>query len=216
MTRTANPSMSTDDKPASAIEKRMANPLFVSLWSIQALLPHLPLLFPIAPGYAGAASAPSPKSRYRSHYRYLGPQALLDALQHTTLSEFEIALHLIDFSPLERLLAQVYVPSHKGQIPFHPVSMFLCICLRRELNLSWRALASFRRKDWLGLTALAGAPSLASTKASLPPPQACATSSIPSVPRSSMTCALAASRCCASAGFALSTPPVPMILKTEG
>ena len=136
MTRTASPSTGTDDKPASATQKRAANPLFVSMWSIQALLAHLPLLFPVDP-----ASAPSPKSRYRSHYRYLGPQALLDALQHTTLSEFEIALYLIDFSPLERVLAQIYVPSHKGQTPFHPVSMFLCICLRRELNLSWRSLA---------------------------------------------------------------------------
>lgn len=136
MTSTANPSTSTDDKPASAIQKRAANPLFVSMWSIQALLAHLPLLFPFDP-----ASAPSPKSRYRSHYRYLGPQALLEATQRTIMSEFEIALYLIDFSPLERVLAQIYVPSHKGQMPFHPVSMFLCICLRRELHLSWRALA---------------------------------------------------------------------------
>jgi hypothetical protein len=91
--------------------------------------------------------APSPKSRYRSRYRYPGPQALIDAPRRTILSDFEIALHLIDFSPLEHVLAQIYVPSHKGQIPFHPVSMFLCICLRRELNLSWRALARLLASD---------------------------------------------------------------------
>ncbi len=145
MTRTGNPSpvlsenglgTSTDDKPVGAVQKRAANPLFVSMWSIHTLLAHLPLLFPIDP-----ASNPSPKSRYRSHYRYLGPQVLLVAAQRALLSEFEAALYLIDFSSLERVLAQIYVSSHKGQTPFHPVSMFLCICLRRELKLSWRALA---------------------------------------------------------------------------
>jgi hypothetical protein len=57
------------------------------------------------------------------------------------MSAFEISLHLIDFSLLERLLSLGYRPSHKGQVPFHPVSMFLACCLRRELGLSWRQLA---------------------------------------------------------------------------
>src|SRR5437773_2389552 len=52
-----------------------------------------------------------------------------------------LALHLIDCSPLERMLAQHYRPSAKGQVPFHPVSMLLAVCLGRELALSWRELA---------------------------------------------------------------------------
>jgi len=57
------------------------------------------------------------------------------------MSAFEIALQLIDFSPLEPLLAQHYHPSAKGQVPFHPVSMFLALLLRRDRGLSWRGLA---------------------------------------------------------------------------
>jgi hypothetical protein len=122
--------------PPTAVQKRAAQPLLVAMWSIQALLPHLPLLFPVTSNLP-----PSPKTRYRSHYRYLGPGVLLNKAQHAILTDFQIALYLIDFSPLERVLAQIYVDSIKGQVPFHPVSMFLCICLRRERNLSWRALA---------------------------------------------------------------------------
>lgn len=122
--------------PLCATQKRAAQPLFVAMWSIQALLPLLPLMFPVAPNLP-----PSPKTRYRSHYRYLGPGVLLNKAQRVILTDFQIALYLIDFSPLERVLAQIYVDSIKGQVPFHPVSMFLCICLRREKNLSWRALA---------------------------------------------------------------------------
>jgi hypothetical protein len=50
-------------------------------------------------------------------------------------------VHLIDFSPLRPALAQSYKPSHKGQVPFDPVSMFLACSLRDELRLSWRKLA---------------------------------------------------------------------------
>ena len=42
---------------------------------------------------------------------------------------------------MERLLAALYRPSAKGQVPFHPVSLLLAVCLRRELGLGWRALA---------------------------------------------------------------------------
>lgn len=126
----------------TAVQKRAMQPLFIPTWSIQTLLPSLPLLFPVDPSVP-----PSPKTRYRSHYRYLGPEALLDKTYRATLSDFEIALHVIDFSPLERVLAQMYVDSRKGQAPFHPVSMFLCVCLRREQNLSWNALAKLLAGD---------------------------------------------------------------------
>lgn len=39
------------------------------------------------------------------------------------------------------LAAHYYTGRAKGQVPFDPVSFFLCICLRREQNLGWRTLA---------------------------------------------------------------------------
>lgn len=120
----------------SASRKRAEQPLLATFWAIEALWSRLPLPFPVEP-----ALPPSPKRQYRSHYRYLGATALRDPDQLATLSDFEIALALIDFAPLERRLAQVYVPSQKGQRPFHPVSLFLCLCLRRELKLGWQSLA---------------------------------------------------------------------------
>ena len=125
-------------KPSAltAVKKRAAQPLLATTFAVQSLLHQLPLLFLV-----DKSVPPSPKTRYRSHYRYLGPESLLDKAYRRTLSDFEIALYIIDFSPLEHLLAQMYVDSRKGQVPFHPVSMFLCICLRREQKLSWNKLA---------------------------------------------------------------------------
>lgn len=120
----------------TATQKRARQPLLGLMFSIQALLPRLPLLFPV-----DSQLPPSPKLRYRSHYRYPGPDALLEKDKRTPLSDFEVALYLIDFSPLEKLFARIYVSSHKGQVPFHPVSMFLSICLRRQLHCSWGKLA---------------------------------------------------------------------------
>jgi hypothetical protein len=92
----------------------------------------LPLVFPLRPDLP-----PSPKLRYRSHYRYLGWDDLSDDAVLETLSAFEIAVRLFDYSSLERLLAaHMYCPSAKGQVPFHPVSMYLLSLFRRERNLS--------------------------------------------------------------------------------
>jgi hypothetical protein len=118
------------------VQKRAEQPLLAHVWSLDALRSRLPLVFPVDP-----ALPPSPKRRYRSAYRPPDPAALPAPSQWGTLSDFELALGLIDCSPLERLLATSYVPSAKGQTPFHPVSLFLCLCLRRELDLGWRALA---------------------------------------------------------------------------
>ena len=126
----------------SAIKKRAGQALFVALWSLQAVLPRLPLLFPVE-----SDLALSPKLRYRSQYRYPGPEVLRDPRRLDGLSDFEITLYLIDFSPLERVLAAMYLPSRKGQVPFHPVSLFLCILLRRENELSWRGLARLMKGD---------------------------------------------------------------------
>jgi hypothetical protein len=103
---------------------------------VAALAPALPLPFPVDPDLP-----PSPKHRYRSQYQAPDPAALPDPVAWGRLSDFELALALIDCSPLERRLATRYRPSAKGQVPFHPVSLLLAVCLRRELGLSWRALA---------------------------------------------------------------------------
>jgi hypothetical protein len=138
-TTTRPPIVSAGDlspEQLTALERRALQPLMTTTWSIKALWPRLPLLFPTDPHLP-----PSPKTRYRSQYRYPGAEALQDPAKLAVMSPFEVSLHLIDFSPLEPLLAQHYKQSHKGEIPFHPVSMFLALLLRRHLNLSWRGLA---------------------------------------------------------------------------
>jgi hypothetical protein len=139
-TSAAPPSIALADVPPeklTARERRALEPHMLSTWSIQALWPRLPLLFPTDP-----AVAPSPKVRYRSQYHYPGYAPLQNATQLAVMQPFEVSLYLIDFAPLEPLLAQHYKHSHKGEVPFHPVSMFLALMLRRELNLSWLPLAN--------------------------------------------------------------------------
>ena len=127
----------SNDTELTASQKRAAHPHFVTTFSIEALKDRLPFRFPVPKGVS-----PSPKRHYRSHYRYLGYDGLLVPTILATLTLFEVALYLIDFSPLRDYLAQFYyLQTAKGQVPFDPVSLFLCLCLRRELNLSWRALA---------------------------------------------------------------------------
>ena len=133
--RVRNRAAHSSKKPRSAIQKRAAQPLLVTTWSVRALWPRLPFPYPTAPNLP-----PSPKRRYRSAYRCPGPRPLLDEARRDTASEFEVSLYLIDYSPLRPLLAQGYKASRKGQVPFDPVSMLLACCLRQELNLSWRKL----------------------------------------------------------------------------
>ena len=122
--------MSADNK-LTAIQKRAQNPDALAPFTLHHLLPKLPLVFPCDP-----VLPPSPKPHYRSTYRYLGCDDLNQATIET-FSPFEIAARLFDYHPLEPLLAaHIYQPSAKGQIPFHPVSMFLLSLYRRERNLS--------------------------------------------------------------------------------
>ena len=120
----------------SATQQRAQQPLLPATWSLAALAATLPWRWP-----APAPTAPSPKPRYRSPYQAPGPAPLQDAARRAALSDFELALHLLDFTPLEPVLAAMYRPSRKGQVPFHPVSLFLACALRRERGLSWRGLA---------------------------------------------------------------------------
>jgi len=132
--------------PISAINKRAAQPLLVDMFAVRNLLAKLPLVFPVDPKLP-----PSPKARYRSYYCYLGPDNLLKKDERTTLSDLEIALYLIDFSSLRPVLAGSYVQSRKGKTPFDPVSMFLCICLRREAGHTWDNLAKLLAHETHGL-----------------------------------------------------------------
>jgi len=113
----------------TAIQKRAHHPEALAPFALVHLEPHLPLRFPLDPTWP-----PSPKHTYRSHYQYLDAEGLDDM---ETLSSFDVALRLIDYRNLEPLLAaHIYVPSAKGQTPFHPVSMYLLHLYRRERGLS--------------------------------------------------------------------------------
>jgi hypothetical protein len=132
--------MSDNASALTASRKRAVHPEFVQTFSLVDcgdLRDRLPLRLPVPDG-----TPPSPKRHYRSEYRYLGYDDLLQPDHLASLTLFEVALRLIDFSSLRDYLAQFcYRPSAKGQVPFDPVSLFLCLCLRRELGRSWRKLA---------------------------------------------------------------------------
>jgi hypothetical protein len=120
-----------------ARRKRAAHPEFVSTFSLGALQARLPVRFPVPEGVRACV-----KQRYRSQYGYLGWADLTNLDPLTDLTRFEVALRLIDFSPLRAYLAGAYYAgSARGQVPFDPVSLFLCVCLRRELGCGWRRLA---------------------------------------------------------------------------
>lgn len=121
----------------TASQQRSRDPALVASLSFPSLLAKLPLSL-----RPPADTPASPKRHYRSQYIYLGYQDLIDQLRWLTLSPFELALRLIDFSSLEAPLAQiVYSPSAKGHVPFHPVSMFLL--------LSWGVLNKWHRTETL-------------------------------------------------------------------
>jgi len=102
-------------------QTRQQHPEFVSHCSITALRPQLPLRWPAPPDLP-----PSPKRRYRSHYAYLGAADLDTPGVWEELTDFELLLRLVDFSPLRPVLAQwLGWTSAKGWTPFDPVSLFL-------------------------------------------------------------------------------------------
>jgi hypothetical protein len=145
--------MSRKRKP-SAIEKRANNPDALAPFALCNLKQRLPLAFPRHPDLP-----PSPKPRYRSHYRYQGFDDLGKKGALKDLSPFEIDLRLFDYTNLEPLLAtHIYRPSAKGQVPFHPVSMYLLSLFRRERNLSRRETLRIlrHRKDGRELRRLLG------------------------------------------------------------
>ena len=110
-------------EPLTPTQTRQQQPEFVAHCSFQALRPQLPLRWP-----APADLAPSPKRRYRSAYRYLGAADLDDPATWDDLTDFELLLRLVDFSPLRPVLAHLLGwTSAKGWTPFDPVSLFLLL-----------------------------------------------------------------------------------------
>ena len=122
--------MSTTKTP-TASEKREENREALEIFGLDALKEKLPLVFACRPDLP-----PSPKPRYRSQYQYLGLDDLSEETL-STLSTFEIGVRLFDYGSLEPFLANhIYKDSAKGQVPFHPVSMYLLSLYRRNQNLS--------------------------------------------------------------------------------
>jgi len=121
----------------TASQQRSRDLQLVASLSFPSLLEKLPLSLPVPP-----ETPPSPKRHYRSQYTYLGCGDLLGPSVWPTLSLFDLALRLIDFSSLEAVLARiVYASSARGHVPFHPVSMFLLH--------SWRILNKWHRTEAL-------------------------------------------------------------------
>jgi hypothetical protein len=118
-------------KTPTSIQKRAQNPEALAPFALHNLKEKLPLVLSGDPNLP-----PSPKPRYRSAYRYLGAEDLNEETL-ATFSPFEVGVRLFDYGSLESLLAaHIYVASAKGQVPFHPVSMYLLSLYRRERNLS--------------------------------------------------------------------------------
>jgi hypothetical protein len=93
----------TDNQVLIASRKRAAHPDFVPTFSLDALRSQLPFRISVSQDVP-----PSPKRHYRSEYRYLGCEDLACPSGLANLSLFEVALRLIDFSPLRDYLAQAY------------------------------------------------------------------------------------------------------------
>ena len=125
-----DPNLSPTDTRAQDID-------FVAQCSFEGLRDRLPLVWSVP-----ADVPPSPKTSYRSHYVYRGWEDLEDPAKWQYLSEFDLLLRLIDFSPLRDVLAQrLGWTSARGQVPFDPVSIFLLI--------GWRIVNGWRRSQLL-------------------------------------------------------------------
>ena len=118
-------------------EARAQDVDFVAQCSFGTLRDRLPFLWPVPDDVP-----PSPKLSYRSHYVYRGGDDLDDPANWEHLSEFDLLLRLIDFSPLRDVLAQrLGWTSARGHVPFDPVSIFLLI--------GWRIVNGWSRTQLL-------------------------------------------------------------------
>jgi len=105
-------------------QTRAQDSVFVQQCSLMQLSKQLPLSWPTPAGVPT-----SPKKHYRSEYVYPWQAALADPTQVRAwleLGDFDLALHLVDFSGLRPVLAQrLGWKSGRGWEPFDPVSFFL-------------------------------------------------------------------------------------------
>ena len=125
------------DPRLTAAQARAQDTDFVAQCSFDALRDRLPFLWPIPDDVP-----PSPKKSYRSHYVYRGWEGLEDPANWEHLSDFDLLLRIIDFSPLRDVLAQrLGWISAKGQVPFDPISVFLLI--------GWRIVNGWSRTQLL-------------------------------------------------------------------
>jgi hypothetical protein len=125
------------DLSLTAIEARAQDKAFVAQCSLEGLRHRLPLLWPVSDNVP-----PSPKRSYRSHYVYRGWEDLEDPANWEHLSDFDVLLRLVDFSPLRDVLAQrLGWASARGQVPFDPASIFLLI--------GWRIVNGWSRSELL-------------------------------------------------------------------
>lgn len=121
------------------VQTRSQEPEFVATCSFAGLRARLPLRWPTPP-----ETPPSPKKQYRSWYTYPGYEKLNDLATWETLPEFELLLHLVDFSGLRPVLAkQLGWRSARGQVPFDPVSLFLL--LGWQLSYGWTRAETLRK-----------------------------------------------------------------------
>jgi len=125
------------DPRLTPTEARAQDVALVAQCSFEGLRDRLPFLWPVPDDVP-----PSPKKSYRSHYVYRGWEDLEDLAQWEHLSEFDLLLRLIDFSPLRDVLAQrLGWTSARGHVPFDPVSIFLLI--------GWRIVNGWSRSQLL-------------------------------------------------------------------
>lgn len=118
-------------------QTRAADKTFVQQSSFAGLRTQLPLRWPAPSGLPG-----SPKKRYRSRYVYHGWDDLDNLANWETLSNFDLVLRLVDFSPLRPLLAWLLGwTSARGKVPFDPVSFFLLV--------SWQIVEGWSRAQAL-------------------------------------------------------------------
>jgi hypothetical protein len=130
-------------KNLRAPAQRASRPLFVQLFSLRALSGG-PL--PLDPGLA---LPPFPKQRFRSRYRPCSRRrrcqlfSRLKAQPTQQPAWFEVALHLVDWTPLRPLLSYLTMdPSARGQTPFDPLSLLLVCLWKIQQDCSWGAVAS--------------------------------------------------------------------------
>ena len=125
------------DRSLRPSETRAQDSDFVAQCSFEGLRHRLPLIWPVSDDVP-----PSPKLSYRSHYVYPGWEDLEDSATWEHLSDFDLLLRLIDFSPLRDVLAQrLGWTSAKGHVPFDPVSIFL--------SIGWRIVNGWKRSQLL-------------------------------------------------------------------